>query len=633
MTFSNAIKLRLGLVVMAGSALIGVEPAPAQSPAAYQEDPATALTRHLKSLSDNPQSLYALMGAGEAALKLGDPQAAVTFFARAEEVAPRDGRIKAGMGSAFVQMEQAQSALRFFAEAASLGISEAELAGDRGLAYDLLGNNQQAQRDYRLALGRKKDPEIERRLALSLAIAGDKAGAIRVLGDQLMRQERAAWRTRAFVLALTGDAAGATEAARAVMPAQAAAMQPFLTRLASLDAPSRAMAVHFGHFPGEGRPVQIAQAPNFSGPPAATVQPGRPDAGQPALGTRTALSSSTTRPLMSEPAESPDRRRPGATETAAVSPPAQTVPAPAETQRPAPQPERPVQVATATPAPTAPAATWVPAPRAPEPRPEPPAATSQAATGGTPSLTQAQPSALPPAANAPPTYAPPTYTPPTLEPFGPPAFDASPRITTPAPAPSPSSGNGASGIQTVALPESTPVATPQPASETPPPAEAPVQEAVATPTPAARKPLDFAEVAAAVRALPDAARPLRTAEARPAPAKAAEAAPAKPAEKQDEAAPKPAKGDTSSRHWVQIASAPDSLVSGEYRRLRRKHSALLADKEGYSTPMGKSNRVLVGPFASVSAAKDFVGELKKNSLTAIAWTSAAGQEIEKLPAK
>jgi hypothetical protein len=36
---------------------------------------------------------------------------------------------------------------------------------------------------------------------------------------------------RAFVLALTGDANGATEAVRAVMPAQAAAMQPFLTRL------------------------------------------------------------------------------------------------------------------------------------------------------------------------------------------------------------------------------------------------------------------------------------------------------------------------------------------------------------------------------------------------------------------
>src|SRR3546814_9982307 len=68
------------------------------------------------------RSSSALRGAGEAALSLGDPQTALTFFARAEEVTPRDGRVKAGMGSAFVLLEQPAAALRFFGEAASLGI-------------------------------------------------------------------------------------------------------------------------------------------------------------------------------------------------------------------------------------------------------------------------------------------------------------------------------------------------------------------------------------------------------------------------------------------------------------------------------------------------------------------------------
>ena len=49
-------------------------------------------------------------------------------------------------------------------------------------------------------------PEVERRLALSLAISGQREAALRVIDGQLRRHDRAAWRTQAFVLALTGDA-------------------------------------------------------------------------------------------------------------------------------------------------------------------------------------------------------------------------------------------------------------------------------------------------------------------------------------------------------------------------------------------------------------------------------------------
>ncbi len=42
---------------------------------------------------------------------MGDGEAALSFFARADEVTPRDARVKAGMASALVLMERARDAL------------------------------------------------------------------------------------------------------------------------------------------------------------------------------------------------------------------------------------------------------------------------------------------------------------------------------------------------------------------------------------------------------------------------------------------------------------------------------------------------------------------------------------------
>jgi tetratricopeptide (TPR) repeat protein len=250
----------------------------------YREDAGTALNRHLKALADSPRSLSSLLGAAKAALELGDAQAAVTFYARAEEIAPRDGRIKAGIGAAFLAMEQPASALRFLDEARGLGVPEGEIAADRGLAHDLLGDSLQAQRDYAIALRSHDNDELRRRLALSRAITGDRGGALAAIDDQVRRKDMAGWRVRAFVLALTGDTDGATTAARAVMPHQAAAMQPFFARLPSLRPADRAMAVHFGHFPGDA-PASTFQAPQtYAGLSPNVTSAGRPNASQPALG-------------------------------------------------------------------------------------------------------------------------------------------------------------------------------------------------------------------------------------------------------------------------------------------------------------------------------------------------------------
>jgi Flp pilus assembly protein TadD len=304
--------LRLGLVLLGSGTALAAVPAAAQvQQNPYREDAGTALTRHLRTLSEQPRSLSALMGAGKAALDLGDPQAALTFFARAEEIAPRDGRVKAGMGSAFIAMEQPRTALRLFSEAAGLGIPEYEFAGDRGLVHDLAGDPRRAQADYSLALSRREDDEVRRRLALSLAISGERDKALATIDAQLRRQDRAAWRTRAFILALAGDARGATQVAQSTMPAQAAELQPFFARLSSLSPAQRAMAVHFGHFP-EGAAAQAAGTQYASAAPAiaAPTQAGRPDSGQTALGTRRSQPAPSAAPAQrrTTPAPAPRQR-------------------------------------------------------------------------------------------------------------------------------------------------------------------------------------------------------------------------------------------------------------------------------------------------------------------------------------
>jgi Flp pilus assembly protein TadD len=233
-------------------------------------DPAEALARYLRVLARDPGDLEALSGAGAAALAVGDADAAINFYVRAEKIAPKDGRIKAGLGSALVQKEQPRAALRLFSSATDLGVAPADVALDRGLAYDLRGDNRKAQNEYLTLLRVRPDPEATRRLALSLAMMGERAGALTILDPLLRRKDIAAWRARAFVMAMTGDIAGAESAAYAVLPRyQADALKPFLERLPSLKIAEKAAAVHFGHFPEDKVPVEAIAATPMPVPKAA----------------------------------------------------------------------------------------------------------------------------------------------------------------------------------------------------------------------------------------------------------------------------------------------------------------------------------------------------------------------------
>jgi len=205
------------------------------------------LAAEMRLLAANPLDINALVRAGELALKLGDQTAAATFFARAERLDPRNARIKAGMGSLLVQAERPGEALRRFGEAEALGLDPRSYAADRGLAYDLIGQQERAQRDYRLALKDGPSDETIRRYALSLGISGKRDMALQQLDPLVRKSDRGAWRARAFILAMNGDEQGASRIATNMMPpGLAQGLLPFFGRLPGLGPTDRAFAVHFG---------------------------------------------------------------------------------------------------------------------------------------------------------------------------------------------------------------------------------------------------------------------------------------------------------------------------------------------------------------------------------------------------
>jgi tetratricopeptide (TPR) repeat protein len=220
------------------------------------------LARDLRTLASDPKDFGALVGAGKAALSIGDPQAAAGFFARADEVNPRSPLPQAGMGAVSVANGEPQAAMPYFTRALQLGAAPSQIGCERGLAYDLLGQQALAQADYRAALNGPDADEARRRLALSLAISGDKAGALQSLSPLFAKRDPAASRIRAFVLALTGDSSGAMAAIDAAMPGSWSRVGPFLQQLRSLRPDEKAAAVNLGIFPDSNQSSLAALSPS-----------------------------------------------------------------------------------------------------------------------------------------------------------------------------------------------------------------------------------------------------------------------------------------------------------------------------------------------------------------------------------
>ena len=322
-TLSRSAACGLGALLLASASLVSAQ---------YAERPADRLSRYLRELASNPESLAALIGAGQAALDVGDANAALGFFARADERAPRNGQVKAGLARAFLMTDQPRDALRLFDEARRFGVADAQIAGDRGLAHDLRGENRRAQQDYVLALSRGANDEVTKRYALSLGITGDRDQALKLLDPLLYKRDQGAWRARAFVLAMTGDLRGASSIVHQVMPARMAqTMDPFLGKLAALTPAQKAAAVHLGEMPANVRFAANTAAP----PPMAQATP-------------------TPAPRPSRTPESREpRRRPGAAVPVASPPPPRVArgnSAPRPVPSPTPTPtvtSAPIQIAQA----------------------------------------------------------------------------------------------------------------------------------------------------------------------------------------------------------------------------------------------------------------------------------------------
>jgi hypothetical protein len=609
MSLSGHVMTKLLYLLMA-TAACAAAPISAQlvQPVPGAGDPATTLSAHLRTLASSPRDLSALLGAGQAALDVGDPNAAVGFFARAEELAPNNGRAKAGLASALVELEKPDDALPLFGQALAMGVPESDIAADRGLAYDLRGDSKRAQKDYALALKRGADDEVTRRYALSLGITGDREGAIALLDPLLRKQDRAAWRARSFILALTGDVAGANGAARQVMPGPlAASMAPFLSRLGKLNPAEQAHAVNFGTMPADGqtfasvqmgdpfKPVVTPRADVSvgsglipTGEPlgrkpagtqmasAAPVGPKPPSTSEPVrLGTRVGARIGPIDPTKLPP----EARGEGMTKVEIVKatqlPPPDTIRVPVVADAvvaPVPPPPPPVQVAIAD---------------------AKPFETSPLPSAPTASITQGL--------------------------VGPPADpDAAPGFSSAVPA--------------AAM--SAPKAVELPASAA---AETPIQQAAAT-IPGSR----LASILAGIEpeaestpvALPTAAE-MRAVQ-RAAAKKAADAVATATADKEakDAKARQAALEKANpARLWVQVATGANESLSATWKKIRDANDKALKGLSGYSVPFRATNRVLAGPVKSQAAARALINILAKNGVTATSYSSEAGQEVLKLAAR
>ena len=577
---------------------------------------AADLNTYLARLSTNPRDVAALIGAGEAALALDDPRAAAGFFARADAIASGNGRIKAGLGRVMLKLQNPGEALRLFDQAVRLGYPDATILADRGLARDMTGDQAGAQRDYQVALQRTpNDLELLRRYAASLGIAGQIEASDKVMQPLFYKSDRAAWRSRAFILAMNNRQAEAQKIAEQTMPAQlAAAIMPYMRKMPYLTPAQKAAAIHFGHFPTQigttiAAIVPTPPAPGYSQPVVAKTPPVAV----------TAAPTSSAQDRRARRAEQQRQRREAtrlAQADAARPAVVQPAPTPTPTPTPAPQPSTPQPV-------------------------QPPPAQVQ--------MVQQTPAAPAPVQTAPPQQV--AAASPQVQ--GPPApgFESVDTSRTAAPAASqaaPATQLNAITLAQVSVPPSTPPSA-QPSS--------PVVQPTPTPTPAAPPPqpdpqatrtladiiraIDVPEterqsaVAAVDLAEIEKIQAARRAERLAAADKVKKAAAAKAKAEADAKAKKEAEekkrlADNPARNWLQIATGANKSALGFTLKTMRKKYDALAPQSAWVASWGRTNRLVVGPFASFTRAKTLETKLKGEGADVFAWQSDAGEVVERL---
>lgn len=249
--------IALFLSAGAGVALSGTPPLAAQEMIAREvvQPLPTAevqrLNRALVALAKSPSDRDTLVEAGTAAMEVNDLEAAVGFFGRAAELDPSDPQVARGLGTVYLRSGRAGEALQQFDRALASGASPGEVLADQSLAFDLVGDQVRAQGGYVRAL--ELDPgnaEVLRRLAVSHAISGNRARFEDALRPLLEQRDMAAFRARAFGLAILGDQDRAAAIVEQVMPRDLSSrIVPYLAYMPRLTAPQQAAAANFGIFP------------------------------------------------------------------------------------------------------------------------------------------------------------------------------------------------------------------------------------------------------------------------------------------------------------------------------------------------------------------------------------------------
>ena len=627
---------------------------------------AAELRAAMRRISYSPGDPDALADAGNAALVLGDANAALNFFTRANSIRPNNGRIITGLATATVRTENPFEALRLFDDAVRLGISERTIAADRALAFDLLGNFARAQQDYSLARTAATSDDLVIRQAISLSLAGQKSDADAMLVPLLQRNSPAAWRARAFMLAARGDLRESTKVTQGFMdPASAQRMERYLRLMPDLTGAQQAAAIHLGHFPAS---QYVGRDSDQLRRVASTIPPVAPSPGDNRLIPAGApLGPKAVKTIAAKVDKKPERRRdrearekaqlkvavaniPDAiklpktdrsrlgTETArAKVEEAQASHVSAINQGGLPPPEsaRPL-VNVVVPKRSDAAIQTRPVALPPAPIFNPTSRQIAAVSGPPPAKAElpgqdvavpAQPISAPPVSVA-------AVSVPTVTAAGAAQISATTAISSPAPmtaqpasamqGPTPSgepiAASGASVVATAAAVE--PVISPPVPQPSPSPAFdlAAIVSAIEIPE-SEQKPsavrVDLKKIKAAAPKIATATEgATKTAKLDPKMAAKAKIDAANPA-----------------RFWVQIATGEASALGFDYRKWSKKSADLFKAQSGWTSAWGKTSRLLVGPFADMKAAKKWESDFKKAGGDGFMWKSEIGVVVTALKSK
>ncbi|MDJ0979917.1 MAG: tetratricopeptide repeat protein [Erythrobacter sp.] len=209
------------------------------------------LNRALVALARTPNRVPALLEAGDAALAVGDLNASLGFFQRAREVDSQNARAALGLAKVYLRSGRPVRALSLFEAAESQGAEALEVGSDKALALDMVGAQTRAQQAYLALLEvSPRDEEARRRLAISYAISDNQASFEATLRPLIERRDFAAFRARAFSLAILGEQDRAAAITDAVMPRELAQqITPYLEFMPRLTPAQQAAAANLGVFP------------------------------------------------------------------------------------------------------------------------------------------------------------------------------------------------------------------------------------------------------------------------------------------------------------------------------------------------------------------------------------------------